>query len=125
MQYRPQQKSLFENVFLQKFSKTITQMWFFSFRTFNVHEVLSMLEDDGTFEQADIFIEPPEFEADTDAPKETMPSQRLQMKFMHSLEYYWCLATALLLGVISTGPMIRMSTTKPSLPPWQEIALMK
>ena len=66
MQYRPEQKSLFENVFLQKFSQKNTKMCFFSFRTFNVHEILSMLEDDGTFEQADIFIEPPEFEADTD-----------------------------------------------------------
>lgn len=42
MQYRPEQKSLFENVFLQKFSQKNTKICFFSFRAFNVHEVISM-----------------------------------------------------------------------------------
>ena len=38
----------------------------FVFRVFNVHEVLSMLEDDDTFDQADIFIEPPPVREETD-----------------------------------------------------------
>ena len=35
-------------------------------RTFTVHELISMLEDEGNFEAADIFIEPPPVDALTD-----------------------------------------------------------
>ena len=39
---------------------------YFFCRTFNVRGVLSMLEDEGDFEEASIYIEPPPVAANTD-----------------------------------------------------------